>query len=166
MFVCLEGNENGTYFRGSTQLVNGIAEINIPEEWQLVTEEDGITVQVTPRQLAVLAVTLKTRDRIVVIGDADVELDYFVNGVRRGFTDYTPYAPNMMIRPEIVGLEYGHQFPRELRDIMVQNGTLNSDYTPNLETAFRLGWTLREPTVEEIADAAIRAEEARGGHVR
>jgi hypothetical protein len=34
LFYCLEGNENGTYFRGTTRLVGGRAEIPIPEEWE------------------------------------------------------------------------------------------------------------------------------------
>ena len=47
-FVCLEGNESGTYFRGRTRLENNRAEIPIPEEWRLVSGTEGITVQVTP----------------------------------------------------------------------------------------------------------------------
>jgi hypothetical protein len=31
---------------------------------------------------------------------------------------------------------------RELRDVLVRNGILNPDYTPNEETAARLGWRL------------------------
>src|SRR5262249_6294411 len=33
-FICLEGNESGTYFRGTARLVAGAAVIDIPEEWQ------------------------------------------------------------------------------------------------------------------------------------
>ena len=160
-FICLEGNESGTYFRGSARLVGGTAEIDIPEEWQLVSEEQGITVQVTPRDLAVLAVPVKTRDRIVVVGDRDVEFDYFVNGVRRGFAEYTPFAQNLMIRPEVVGLEFGRQYPKAWRELLVQNGILYPDYTPNLDTAARLGWELRYPTAEELAqEAELIAAEA------
>jgi hypothetical protein len=161
-FVCLEGNESGTYFRGTARLAGGFAELDIPEEWMLVTEEEGITVQVTPRDLALLAVPVKTRDRIVVVGDRDVEFDYFVNGVRRGFADYTPFAQNLMIRPEVIGLEFGRQLPQAWRDLLVQNGILDEDYTPNLKTAARLGWPLRYATVDELArEAALMAEEAR-----
>lgn len=160
-FVCLEGNEHGTYFRGTARLTGGIAEIAVPDEWRLASAEDGITVQVTPRELAVLAVPVRTRDRIVVTGSADVEFDYLVHGVRRGFEEYSPFAENLMIRPEIVGLEYGRQFPQGLRDILVQSGILNEDYTPNVETAARLGWPMRWPTADELAqEALLRAEDA------
>jgi len=162
-FICLEGNESGTYFRGTARLIGGTAVIDIPEEWRLVTEEEGITVQVTPRNLALLAVPVKSRDSIVVVGDRDVEFDYFVNGVRRGFAEYTPYAKNLMIRPEVVGLEFGRQYPRAWRDLLVQNGILLEDYTPNLDTAARLGWELRYPTAEELAqEAELIAAEAAG----
>jgi hypothetical protein len=40
------------------------------------------------------------------------------------------------------GVPYGTQYPQELRDILVGNGTLNADYTPNESTAARLGWRL------------------------
>ncbi len=160
-FVCLEGNENGTYFRGTARLTGGLVEIAIPEEWMLVTEEEGITVQVTPRDLALLAVPVKSRDRIVVSGDRDVEFDYFVNGVRRGFAGYTPFSQNLMLRPEVIGLQFGRQYPQAWRDLLVQNGILYEDYTPNLETAARLGWPLRYPTVDELArEAELMAEEA------
>jgi hypothetical protein len=147
-FICLEGNESGTYFRGTTRLVNGVAEISIPEEWRLVSESSGITVQVTPREPVVLCVPTKTRERILVRGTGDCEFDYLVNGVRRGFARYEPYLENHAFRPVVRGVPYGTQYPEELRDVLVRNGTLNADYTPNEATAARLGWKLKDP--EEV----------------
>ena len=65
-FICLEGNESGTYFRGKAKLVNRRAEIPIPNEWRLVTEAEGITAQVTSigTLTARLTVMQLTRDRI------------------------------------------------------------------------------------------------------
>jgi hypothetical protein len=40
---------------------------------------------------------------------------------------------------------FGLQYPPELRDVLVANGTLNADGTPNEATAARLGWQLKEP---------------------
>jgi hypothetical protein len=153
-FVCLEGNENGTYFRGKTRLVNRRAEIDIPVEWQEVTAADSITVQVTAiRSLTRIAVMEQTRERIVVIGDADCEFNYVVNGVRRGFTEYEPYAKNNdAFRPTVRGVPFGTQYPKELRDILVANGILQADYTPNEATAAWLGWNL-------IDAADVRIEE-------
>jgi hypothetical protein len=144
-FICLEGNESGTYFRGKTRLVNGRAEIPIPEEWQLVTEAEGITVQVTSvGTVAVLGATEISRERIVIEGPKDCEFCYFVNGVRRGFAEYEPYIPNTAFQPDVKGVPFGTQYPEALRDILVKNGVLNPDYTPNEATAARLGWTLKE----------------------
>ncbi len=152
-FVCLEGNESGTYFRGTTKLINGRAEIPIPLEWQQVTALDGITVQVTVlRSFVRVAVFEKSRDKIVVMGEEDCEFDYTVNGIRRGFTKYEPYRDNDAFKPDIRGVPFGHQYPDELRDILVQNGTLNPDYTPNEETAARLGWTLRDKNEVPISE--------------
>ena len=84
-FVCLEGNESGTYFRGTGRLIGGFALIEVPEDFRLVTEERGLTVQVTAiGQPAGLWVESRSLERIAVRGLADVEFDYFVNGVRRG----------------------------------------------------------------------------------
>jgi len=145
-FICLEGNESGTYFRGTAKLAAGRTEIPIPKEWKLVTEADGITVQVTPvgSLTARLAVMTKSRERIVVEGTEDCEFDYFVNGVRRGFAEYEPFIPNSAYRPEIKGVPFGTQYPKALRDILVQAGVLNADYTPNEATAARLDWKLKE----------------------
>ena len=144
-FVCLEGNENGTYFRGSSRLVDGMAVIEIPEEWKLVTARTGITVQITPKGPSVLYVAEESRDRIVIRGTNDVPFHYFVNGVRRGFTKYEPYTTNHGFRPEVRGIPYGTQYPEELRRILVENGILNADFTPNEATAKRLGWKLMNP---------------------
>ena len=144
-FVCLEGNENGTYFRGTTRLVQGQAELAIPPEWTLVTEEAGITVQLTPlRSFARLAVFEVGRERIVVRGTEDCEFSYLVNGVRRGFAEHRPFVPNELFRPHVAGVPFGGHLPRGVRDLLVANGILDADYTPNLRTAARLGWRLLE----------------------
>jgi len=144
-FICLEGNESGTYFRGKTKLTDGRAEIPIPEEWALVTEAEGITVQVTPYQPgADLYVAEASRERIVVKGVKDCAFTYLVNGVRRGFSRYEPYIPNTAFQPEVKGVPFGTQYPNALRDVLVKNGVLNADYTPNEATASRLGWDLKE----------------------
>ena len=40
------------------------------------------------------------------------------------------------------------QFNSDYRRILVENGTLNADFTPNMETAARLGWIPKEPEAE------------------
>lgn len=156
-FVCLEGNEAGTYFRGSARLIGGSAEIPVPDEWQLVTEEAGITVQVTATGgPSVLWVEHKARTRIVVRGEPDCAFDYFVQGVRRGFAGFTAVRENRAYRPVVRGVPFGTQYPDALRAILVENGTLNADFTPNEATAARLGWEL-----EDATDLPARALDAR-----
>jgi hypothetical protein len=145
-FICLEGNESGTYFRGSGRLVGGRYVIEVPEEFRLVTNPEGITIQLTPRGPASMFYLSKSLDRIEVGGTDDVEFDYFVNGIRRGFQDAQIVAENQSFIPRFRGVPYGTQYPQELRQILVDSGILNADFTPNEATAVRLGWTLIEPS--------------------
>ena len=143
-FVCLEGNENGTYFRGTTRLKNGRVEIAIPDSWRMATGSEGITVQLTPLGKAQLWVEERSRERIVVRGEPDVAFDYFVNGVRRGFSDFQSIEQNRAFVPGERGRPFATGCPPGLRRILVENGILNPDGTPNEATAARLGWTLRD----------------------
>ncbi len=145
-FVSLEGNESGTYFRGKSHLIDGEAVIAVPEDFQLVTGEEGLTVQVTAVGApALLWVESYDLDRVVVKGNADVEFHYTVNGVRRGFSSLATIRDNQAFVPMIRGLPYGSQYPPEMRQILVDNGILNADFTPNEATAAKLGWTLVDP---------------------
>lgn len=94
VYVALEGNEAGTYTRGSSQLVNGVAEIELPEDFHLVTNADGITAQITPRGpvQSMLYVESVTPTKLIVKAsnkkDASVKFDFMVNGVRAGFENH------------------------------------------------------------------------------
>jgi hypothetical protein len=93
VYASLEGGEAGTYYRGTAQLQGGTARVELPEHFSLVTEEEGLTVQVTPRAdcngLYVAEVTTTT---IVVKelqgGTSDAPFDFLINGVRAGYADY------------------------------------------------------------------------------
>ena len=154
-FICLEGNENGTYFRGKGKISGGVAEIEIPEEWQLVTAKTELTVHLTPiRSLARLAVWDLSREKITVRGEEDCTFSYIVHGVRRGFEKHTPVRVNADFVPQLKGVPFGQHFRRSYRNLLVENGTLNADYTPNEATAKKNGWQLRTPNQEEIRTAA------------
>ncbi len=154
-FVSLEGNESGTYFRGSSRLVNGQAVIEVPEEFRLVSETEGLTVQLTPKgPNADLWVESESLDRVIVRGNGNVEFNYFVNGVRRGFADLELIRENHAYVPVERGVPYGTQYRADHRRILVENGILNPDFTPNEETAARMGWTLRDPKPEELLGPA------------
>ena len=151
-FVCLEGNESGTYFRGSGKLSNGYAVIDVPEDFRLVSESEGLTTQVTAvGGPAFLWVESESLDRIVVRGNVDVKFHYFVNGVRRGYADFETIAENHGYVPAVRGVPYGTQYPEAVRRILVDNGILNPDFTPNEATAARLGWKLVDKDSGEAA---------------
>jgi len=154
-YVCLEGNEAGTYFRGDGQIVDGVATIEVPESFRLVSEESGLSVQLTPiGDLAMMAVLHQDLHQIVVQASANVKFHYMVNGVRRGYDNLEPVRENHAYRPEVRGIPYGTQYPEEIQAILISTGILNADLTPNEVTAAANGWELREPTERESERAA------------
>jgi hypothetical protein len=44
---CLEGPENGVYYRGEAELSGGFAEVELPDYFEALTASDGRTVQLT-----------------------------------------------------------------------------------------------------------------------
>lgn len=145
-FICLEGNEAGTYFRGSAQIRNGRASIPIPQEFALVTDPEGLTVVATAVGAnANVWVESQTLGEIVLRCDMDVKFNYVVNGVRRGYREYHPIVENGSYVPVHRNRPFGMQYPAALRQILVENGILNGDFTPNEDTARKLGWKLTDP---------------------
>jgi hypothetical protein len=142
-YVALEGNEPGTYFRGRGRFRNGLATIDVPEDFQMVTDEEGLTVQVTPiggmASVGVLRIGL---DRIVVQSSRDLDFSYTVNGIRRTHKGVmNPIADNEF---EYVPRSPGERMPAYLTEgqkkLLIQNGTYKPDGTVNMDTAHRLGW--------------------------
>jgi hypothetical protein len=93
VYVCLEGGEAGTYTRGSAQLTNGVATVQLPEHFSMVTSSEGLTAQVTPTaDCNGLYVVSKSPTEITVKelngGTSDATFDYLVNGVRKGYENY------------------------------------------------------------------------------
>jgi hypothetical protein len=94
LYVALEGNEAGTYTRGTSQLKDGVAKIELPEDFHLVTNEEGLTAQITPRGpvSSMLYVESVTATLLVVKSsdkkDSDVKFDFMVNGLRQGHENH------------------------------------------------------------------------------
>jgi hypothetical protein len=89
-YAALEGDEVGTYTRGSGRLVRGEARVTLGETFQWVTNPElGLTVYVAPVGApARLYVAEKSTTAILVKGapgDPDVDFDYIVLGLRIGF---------------------------------------------------------------------------------
>lgn len=88
VYATLEGGEAGTYIRGTWKLDNGKAVIKLPAHFGLVTSEDGLTVQFTPRGewLQIYVVKVNTGELVVQETQGKSgQFDYFIQGVRKGY---------------------------------------------------------------------------------
>jgi hypothetical protein len=99
-YTALEGPEAGTYFRGTAKTTKGEAVIELPGYFARLTEPERLTVQLTPLgSWGQLYVVEKTPSRLIVRvspGSADLEFDYLVQGVRKGYLDYQVQRPNTL----------------------------------------------------------------------
>ncbi|HET6760541.1 MAG TPA: hypothetical protein VFH13_00495, partial [Gemmatimonadaceae bacterium] len=90
-YVSLEGPEAGTYFRGRARFQNGVARISVPEHFRIVTDPEGLTVQITPiGGMATVGVLRMDLNEIVVQSSRNLEFSYLVQGVRTNFKDVPP----------------------------------------------------------------------------
>ena len=140
-YISLEGPEAGTYFRGRGRFRNGLAVIPVPEDFRLVTDPEGLTVQITPiGRMATVGVAKIDLNEIVVEASRNVEFSYLVQGVRANFKDAQPIVSNREFMPESPGQMIPGWLSERQKQVLISNGTYNADGTANLETAHRLGW--------------------------
>jgi len=104
VYSCLEGGESGVYVRGTGQLQNGTAEVQLPEDFGLVTAEEGVTVQITPLDDCLgIYVVQKSPEMILVReaqgGTGNARFDYLVMGVRKGFENFQVIRENKDLEP-------------------------------------------------------------------
>jgi hypothetical protein len=141
-FVALEGNEAGTYFRGRGKFQNGLATLEVPEDFRMTTSAEGLSIQVTPiGRMSTVAVESIGLDRIVARGSRDVEFFYTVNGVRRAYPHVETIVENeRYLVPQSADARIPVYLSSDERQRMIDNGTYRPDGTVNTETAHRLGW--------------------------
>ncbi len=140
-YVALEGPEAGTYFRGTGQVSDGTYVINVPEDFRLVTDSQGLTVQLTPvGGPASMYVISEDLYNIVVHSDQDVKFHYMVNGVRAAFKDHQPIVANTVYNPRSPTQQMSGALAPLQRQRLIANGTYNADGSVNLETARAMGW--------------------------
>ncbi|HKD10451.1 MAG TPA: hypothetical protein VKE50_00175 [Thermoanaerobaculia bacterium] len=142
VYTSIEGRTADTYFRGTGRFVDHAAVIEVPEDFRIVTDESGLTVQITPIG-GPASTWVETRDlyRVVVRSSSDVEFDYLIQGVRRAFKDVRPVQVGYEFVPESADETIPAYLPEESRRRLIANGTYNPDGTVNRATAERLGWT-------------------------
>lgn len=99
-YAALEGPEAGTYVRGTARTSKGEAVIKLPDHFARLTEAERLTVQLTPiGRWGQLYVAEKSPSRLVVRlapGSEDLEFDYVVQGVRKGYLDFQVKRPNTL----------------------------------------------------------------------
>jgi hypothetical protein len=91
VYISLEGPEAGTYIRGTAELVNGEAVINLPEHFSMVTSEEGLTVQLTPVGKWLQLYVVKKSTNQIIVHEANGEsgqFHYLIQGVRKGYEDH------------------------------------------------------------------------------
>ncbi len=140
-YVSLEGPEAGTYFRGRGKFQNGLATIDVPEDFRMVTDSEGLSIQVTPiGDFASVAVVRIELDQILVKASRNVEFFYTVNGVRKTHRDLKPIGPGNEFMPRNADAKMPAYLTEGQKAMLVSNGTYREDGTVNIETARQLGW--------------------------
>ena len=140
-YVSLEGNEAGTYFRGTARTSRGHAVIPVPEDFRLVTDEDGLTVQLTPVGAeATMYVVSEDLNQIVVHSSKDVTFHYLVQGIRPDYKNFKAILDGTEYMPEGPDARMPAAWPEKVKRALISNGTYNADGTINRATAARLGW--------------------------
>jgi hypothetical protein len=141
-YISLEGNEPGTYFRGKGRFQRGMARIPVPEDFRMVTDAAGLTVQITPiGPMATFSVLKADLNEIVVQASRNVEFYYMVNGIRRAFKHLTsPIGEGLEYMPRSAEAKMPAGLSEVQKGWLVQNGTYKEDGSVNMETARKLGW--------------------------
>jgi hypothetical protein len=97
-YSAIEGPEAAIYVRGTGQLVNGRALVEMPEHFAAMASSESMTVSVTPRSshsrgLAVVDVSpMAIEVAELSFGSGTYDFDYTVFAVRAGFEDYEVYG--------------------------------------------------------------------------
>jgi hypothetical protein len=142
-YISLEGPHTEVYFRGTAQVSQGVTRIPIPEHFRFVADPGTYSTLVTPvGEMATVAVVSEGAEGIVVRASRNVKVHYVVFAEREAVRNPDPIIENEHFRPD-PDLEFLAYLPGSFRELMIRNGTLNSDGTVNMETARRLGWDKR-----------------------
>lgn len=89
VYTSQEGPEVRAVYEGQTSVENGAVNVSLPSHFvETVSDErPSLRVQVTPHELATVAVTERTDSWIVIESSKDVDVDYRVTGIREGYED-------------------------------------------------------------------------------
>ena len=152
VYVSLEGPEHAVFIRGNAALKDGVSVIKMPEHWQQVAAEKGITVNLTPEGAwAPLYVKSKSKSEVVVRvasgGPEDVSFSYCIMAQRDGFQEHEPIQENTHFTAEgMSAWEFENRYTEDtpanmaIRGMLRSNGILNAEGKLNAGTAGTLDW--------------------------
>jgi len=139
-FVAMEGPEAGTYFRAKATVLNGVAVVDVPDSFRMVTDPEGLTVHVTPVGRAQTWIESYDLNRIVVGASKDVPVSVIVYGIRHAYRDWQVVSENQVYRPVSPDQTIGLWLSPDAKARLIANGTYNADGTVNMRTAEQAGW--------------------------
>jgi hypothetical protein len=161
-FASLEGNEAGTYFRGTAQTIDREFVIQVPEEFRFVSDTEGLTVQLTPVGApASMYVVSEDLNVIVVRSSRDVKFHYLVQGIHAPHKDLKSIHDMEIYMPDGPDSRMPEAFPALVKQWLIANGTYNPDGSVNMQTAERVGWAQRWRDTEEAVRAQAASKRAR-----
>jgi len=156
-YAFFEGPEHAVFLRGTAQLKDGEAVIELPEHFRIVAAEEGVQVQVTPvEDCNGMFVANKSRERIDVKelmgGKHNAKFDYFITAVREGFEEHQPVTANTHFKPgeDESAREFEKRFSKDnmttkaIRSMLISNGILTEDGKLDMAMVEKMGWTVAE----------------------
>jgi hypothetical protein len=149
-YASVEAPTVDVYFRGTADLVNGVARVEIPDHFRFTAREGTYMTTLTAvGRAANLSVESEGPDGIVVRGTGNARFHYVVYAERAEIEGFQPVSKNLMFTPEALSRGGSpDDLPASTRALLVRNGTLNNDGSFNVETARAHGWTIPERPVE------------------
>ncbi len=171
-YAFFEGPEHAVFLRGTAQLKDGKAIIELPEHFRIVAAQQGVSVQFTPRSsdtFGLAAIEVSTEKIVVeeLKGEKHTyEFDYFITAVRAGFEEHKPVVANKHFRPgrnETVE-EFERRFSKDdmttraMRTMLISNGILTEDGKLDMAMVETLGWIFAEKAEDKGGDKFVDKE--------
>jgi hypothetical protein len=165
VYIAAEAPEAVVMYRGTGQLNDGMAVIELPEYFSVVAAEKGLQVQVTPTEdCNGIFVRSKNRNQIEVKelmhGRGNVKFDYLVTAIRAGYEEHQPVVANTSFRPK--ENETAHAFieryagddtnKKAIRAMLISNGLLSQDGELNIKVVKELGWMVKETELAKVGE--------------
>ena len=104
VYACVEGPEAAMYVRGSAELQNGVAIVELPRHFELMAAAEGLTVQLTPNSAASLGLAVvekgtgEFRVQELGMGRGNYAFDWEAKAVRKGYEDYEVVRPKLRLQ--------------------------------------------------------------------